>query len=196
MHYCVQLSSYQLVQLHLRGVSNCKQWKNIGTSAKITAFSIELIMYIRNQCACDSQTLTFNQSSFNCFDDSPNYITFRTVTITPLNVDVVEIVENWVLFHTSVTILGDTLNVDSNCPILISTFDDPECSSSMANVSSTYIIIIVGSASGILFAVIVMTLLLSAVCFTAYRKHKRYVVTIKFYLPFYFPPSNNSISQP
>ncbi len=162
-----------LVQIHFRGVSNCEEWRDRGTTNKSSAIVNTLAEHINAQCNCSFPVSHINQTTFKCFANSPNYVTFRASIFTFLDLTgsyLIKIIENWVNSQESVFILEEHLYIDK-CPVKIVSYDHPECLPKVMPGNSLSVII--ASTSATLLAIITIFLLLSGVIL--YNKYKWYV---------------------
>ena len=96
-------------------------------------------------------------SGFRC-SNQHNQVVFRSKlngTVTTNASTLTNYIHQWTSSGTSITVLGLILDVDSMCPVHISSFTDPECAS-VTDVSTTSIISgVVTAACVIAIAVIV-----------------------------------------
>jgi hypothetical protein len=118
------------VQFHFQGVLRCNEWDASGN--KTLAIRNLLLEYVRIQCECEFPDVHVHQPRLLCFDGSPTYVTFRASIVAYENWNtsqLMAILEDLQMSHTTVTIQGETLIVSGeDCPVAISTFQEPECS--------------------------------------------------------------------
>lgn len=168
----IVIISYYIVQIQLSGVSDCNQWTADKGSIKLVDFTTTLIR-IMNGCGCNFTISHFNQSGFNCFDSSPNFVTFRgsmDAYSDSIADEVIETVKIWVASQSSASILGEVLYINQECPVLISDYNVPECSSSGSKSISTIVIIIIASLSSCVLGAIF--LLICAISSLRLVKHQ------------------------
>ena len=104
---------------------------------------------------------------FACFPESPNHMTYRARlegTSENNSYSLVSLIEDWVGGGASPIVAGVLLSVDADCPAIISSIDEPECSgggvvSSLPADSSTAVI--VGAAVAVVVIAVVILLVVT-----------------------------------
>ena len=126
-------------------------------------------------CQCGFSRETFHNAdataAFQCFDNSPNAITFRGeigVALTANSSQVISYMEKWVATNPTIVIQSSRLNVDGKCNVKINSFNDPECSSMTSTMndganSSAITGIIVGVAVGGVIATFIIAASLAVI---------------------------------
>lgn len=150
---------------------NCTQWESTETATKLRALSNILVEYCESVCGCN---FSISRLNFYCFGNSPHYVTFRASVNLYSDLtssQVIAIMESWVVSHSSVSILGEILHVDKECPVAISDINDPECPFLPISMVSQDLFEIIGSVSGV---IIVFSLSLFVFWASAYKKCHRY----------------------
>ena len=182
-HTCTHIHTLTLfysVQVQLDAVSSCTQWQN---NARLGKLSNVILVYIRSVCECDYPTLHLHQSRFLCFDDVPNSVTFRASLVAYSNWTVSElnnILESWLESHSTIAIsTNETLNIDTRCPILITSYEAPHCleitttDNAITNehpAAAKAVVIGASSAGGALLLLIVLATILLCVL-AVYRRY-------------------------
>lgn len=136
------------------------------------AFSDELTNHIRMFCECDFPSSHIYQPDFKCFNESPDYTTFRAYLIALTDDwasdELVAAVENWVTSRKSVTVLGQVLQIDGQCPVAIPSLTISGCSTTEVSTLPTYVT--VGSVISSCAVVIFLTSIL-VVCSVILKKY-------------------------
>ncbi len=108
---------------------------------------------------------------FQCFADTPELVTFRaqihgSSEIAALNL--VQIIQEWVLSGPSINIKSQILNVKSSCPVLITALRENECvPSTMVTVIQTTLAIsdeFISAAPGVINLTTII--IISLICVT------------------------------
>ena len=142
------------------------------------------------QCSCDFNTGNIIDESFSCrgsqgqFIDTVVYRAMISLQVPASTNDadnIVILLGEWVESEPSVRVNRVTLNIDSNCPTMLESFDSDDCevsaegtksssppSSSSSSSSPTGIII----GGAIAAAVVVLLLITAVVIVIMYRRHK------------------------
>ena len=150
-------------------------WKAINLTQKLSAVSEQLAKYIGDSCSCDFPLRHIHQPEFTCFDNIPNQVTFRAELVAftdTWTVDqLVVIVKSFVMSTESVLILGDMLQVNKQCPVVL-VLDNSECSpDTVPPVSSDSLLpLIIGCSVPVVF---LLALVVVIACVVARRCHKR-----------------------
>ena len=127
-------------------------------------------------CQCGFSRETFHNAdataAFQCFDYSPNAITFRGeigVALTANSSQVISYMEKWVATNPTIVIQSSRLSVDGKCNVKINSFNDPECSSMTSTMNdgsannSAITDIIVGVAVGGVIATLIIVASLAVI---------------------------------
>lgn len=125
-----------LVQIRFQGVTNCVDWILIDHSAKIAEANENLASVIQQSCNCQYTISAFQKAKFYCFNESPNYVTYRALIVAQSNVTeayIVGEINKWLSSKPSLSIIGEVLQVDTDCPIVILEINEPECASYVQN---------------------------------------------------------------
>ena len=150
-------------------VSNCMQYYR--SSHILEEIKEVLVDNIRRHCFCHDQfnTSLLLNSRLLCFDESPQTVVFRAQlsgTIQKSASNLLSFIERWIISNGSLTVQGSQVFLNTNCALVISSFDSKECPESEDLPMVT--VIISGAAGGGAFLV---TLVITITCIL--------VVTIK-----------------
>ena len=150
------------------------EWIDSELTPKVMAFSEVLAQHIRNTCACEFPTSHIYQASFRCSNSSPDHVTFRAKIVAFSNTwtaDLLaDVVESWVMSKEVVSVFGEVLRIDTQCPVVIMSLHDTECTHTESKVSLP--VLIAGSVSSCAFIFLLVMIVCSILC-------KRYVCIIK-----------------
>ena len=142
------------------------------------------------QCSCDFNTDNIIDESFSCrgsqgqFIDTVVYRAMISLQVPASTNDadnIVTLLGEWVESEPSVRVNRVTLNIDSNCPTMLESFDSDDCevstegtnsspSSPSQSPSSSPTSIIIGAA--VATAVVVLFSITVVVIIIMYRRHK------------------------
>ena len=134
------------------------------------------------RCFCEFTSSNIIDDTFSCRGSQGefrNTVVYRAMislqvaaSVTDAD-NIVTVLNEWVESEPSVRVNRVTLDIDSNCPTMLDSFDSNDCEASSdgtSQTSSPSVGIIVGAAVA---AVVVMLLLITAVVIiTMYRRHK------------------------
>ena len=139
------------------------------------------------RCSCEFTSSNIIDDTFSCRGSQgefSNTVVYRAIitlqvpaSITDAN-NIVDLLSEWVESKPSVRVNRVTLDIDSNCPTILESFNSNDCEISSDGTSPSSlssISIIVGT---IVAAVVVVLLLITAISIIMYRRHKsayRYV---------------------
>ena len=139
------------------------------------------------RCSCEFTSSNIIDDTFSCRGSQgefSNTVVYRAIitlqvpaSITDAN-NIVDLLSEWVESKPSVRVNRVTLDVDSDCPTILESFNSNDCEISSDGTSPSSLSsvgIIVGT---IVAAVVVVLLLITAVAIIMYRRHKsayRYV---------------------
>ncbi len=87
-------------------------------------------------CGCGFSTSLLSEEFIDCFDDSPDHVTYRAVVTGTESMSVVEIaslIEEWVSEGGSIIVQSTRLGLTSSCPVVIADRDSPECPEDITN---------------------------------------------------------------
>ena len=91
-------------------------------------------------CLCGLRTDHITEYAFQCFANSEQQVTFRAKlhgTAQATSSQLLTNIETWVArTDTTITIQGVRVHIDSSCPLAISSFGDPECTTAVPPVST------------------------------------------------------------
>ena len=124
-------------------------------------------------CQCGFNADYITDSAFQCFPNSDQQVTFRAKlhgTAHATSSQLTEYIQQWINRGTSIAVQGVRINVDI-CPVVISSFEDPQCSDEtiQPDFSSTAAIFGGVVAVVLIFAV---TVIIIAALMTKNRKYK------------------------
>ena len=132
------------------------------------------------RCSCEFTSSNIIDDTFSCRGSQGefrNTVVYRAMIIlqVPASVtdadNIVAVLSEWVESEPSVRINRVTLDIDSNCPTMLASFDSNDCEapSDRKNPSSSSVGIIVGAA-----AVVILLLLITAVVIIImYHRHNK-----------------------
>lgn len=101
---------------------------------------IAILDNVNQRCGCGFVQDNIVQSGFQCFDSNLQAVTFRAALRGLSDVtsaDLLTYTENWVHSEATVSVQSLRLEVDSDCPVTISSFSDSECGQSTPEPSSS-----------------------------------------------------------
>lgn len=173
----LEITSYPFpsVQIHLHGVSNCIEWTGVGVINKTKALAEELVKHVQDFCGCNFSVSHIYRPNFECFDTNQDYVTWRAYLISYSDIHTSDLligaIEDWISSTSSVSILGDSLQIDQECPVLVTSLSIQDCHNDKmsAPLDPTHVAIIAS-----LCAVIVLLTFVFLACCLAWRKYKRY----------------------
>ena len=100
------------------------------TEQKLEDVGTKIIQQLQITCSeCDSDIL--HEQSFACFKESSSFVTYRARlegTSETESDSLISLVEEWVRGgEATIIVTGILMTVDHNCPVVISSFSEPEC---------------------------------------------------------------------
>jgi len=97
--------------------------------------TVAIVNEITEQCACSLSTMDVFGDSISC--DNAGAVIYRGGFGTSTQLDAEEIstiLSRWIAQTSMLTVDGSPLQIDHNCPLILSSFDDPTCSSTSPDV--------------------------------------------------------------
>ncbi len=122
--------------MRLDRVSNCKTFIESETVAKASDIANKLSQGVEELCGCGFSISYLSEEFVDCFDDSPDHVTYRAVLMGTENVSVVNItslISEWVSEGGSIIVQSTRLELTSSCPVVIADRDSPECPQDITN---------------------------------------------------------------
>lgn len=124
-----------------------------------------VINQLNQRCQCAIQIN--DDAGFQCFDDSPNAITFRARINGSLEVSAMQVItflEEWIASSDEpLSINAQLLDLDKNCAVSISSFGEPECLSdelTESPITVTTVGAIIGALLGLALIILLVIILL------------------------------------
>ena len=150
-------------------ISDCMQYYR--SSHVLKEIKEALIDNIKRLCSCYDQfnTSLLLDSRLVCFDESPQTMVFQAQlsgTILKSASKLLSFIKQWIISNGSLTVQGSQVFLNTNCALVIPSFDSEKCPESEDSLMVT--VIISGAAGGGAFLV---TLVIAITCIL--------VVTIK-----------------
>ena len=140
-----------LFQLLLYGTTTCTEW--IGTTNQLTAFEMigqELVEFIQQRCGCVFPPSSITSPQFTCHRDAQHVIYRASMSMSEVGVsreEVEAVLEEWPRTHRSILLQGQRLNVEENCPVIISSLEDEgECELSTTPISISLTTVLIASS--------------------------------------------------
>ena len=109
---------------------------------------------------CGITSDIIDSESFSCSPESLMHVTYRARlkgTSVISSTALVSVIEDWVSGGSSVIVTGVRMTLDSECPVAISSLDEPECQSP-ANESSSNNVAIIGGIVAAVIAVLIISI--------------------------------------
>ena len=95
---------------------------------------------LQRSCSCDlMRDDVITDGGFLCFKESSFYVTYRAHLHGTSEVSALEFasfIEKWLMSGELLNLGAQLLSVDVHCPVVISTLDEPECSSTTSLTST------------------------------------------------------------
>ena len=88
---------------------------------------------------CDIRSNNIDGESFDCFDPSSYYVTYRARLSGTPETDshmLISYIEDWVSSGPNVRVQGVLMRVDNTCPVTIASIDDDLCNKATASTST------------------------------------------------------------
>ena len=85
-------------------------------------------------CQCGFNAEYITDYAFQCFPNSDQQVTFRArlhETVHATSVQLIQDIEVWINRGMSIAVQGVRINIDT-CPVVISSFEDPQCLDEMS----------------------------------------------------------------
>ena len=85
-------------------------------------------------CQCRFNAVYITDYAFQCFPNSDQQVTFRArlhETARATSVQLIQDIEQWINTGTSIPVQGLRISIDI-CPVVISSFEDPQCPDEMS----------------------------------------------------------------
>lgn len=131
------------------------------------AITSAIVDSIIEHCACSLSTADTFSDTISC--DNEDHVIYRAGLTTSARLDAEEILtilNAWATQTSSLVVDGSPFQVDHNCPLVLSSLDDPTCSSSTSSGSpasdsnSNVIPVLAGIIGGIIIGGVFITILI------------------------------------
>ena len=124
------------IQVRLNGILSCETYVESETAAKASDIASQLSQSVEELCGCGFSSSFLSEEFIDCFDDSPDHVTYRAVLMGIENVSTVNIaslISEWVSEGGSIIVQSTRLELTSSCPVVIADRDSPECPQDITN---------------------------------------------------------------
>ena len=114
---------------------------------------------VNQRCDCNFIQDNIVESGFQCFDSNLQAVTFRAALRGLSGVTSAELLaytEDWVYSEATISVQSVRLEVDSDCPVTISSFSDSECGRSTPEPSSS---LSAGGVAGLTIAAVLVVVI-------------------------------------
>ena len=138
-----------------------------NASQKIDAVVASLLDNVEKRCQCGFSLTNVIAPIFQCFNDSENAVTYRVeISGTPLApVDqIVSHIEEWLVEGALIHFDMVPIPIDDSCPVVVTSFDDPECPRNEQPLS--LMAAIGGGAGGIVFLLVIAVILIIIIIYS------------------------------
>ena len=151
----------------------CLSLQEIQPNEKREAVINSVTLAVDELCQCGFSRETFLNidvtTGFQCFDESPNAVTFRGEigpSLTASSSQLISYLDQWVATDPTIVVLSSRLTIDSSCSVEIDNFNDPECSDVTPTVPAAKATdaIIGGVVGGVVAISIAVLALVAVVC--------------------------------
>ena len=123
-------SSALLIQLQLTNIPSCKEYSVSNSLQKIEDIENTMAQNVARLCRCEFNSTLLSNSHLQCFDESPQIVTFRSQlseTTQTSTVEVVSYIEVWISDSEGVAVDGVFLGFQTTCSLVINSLDAVEC---------------------------------------------------------------------
>ena len=125
------------IQIRLDRVLNCRMFISVSDRTAIADdIANRLSQGVEKLCGCGFSSSYLSEEFVDCFDDSPDHVTYRAVLMGTENVSVVNItslISEWVSEGGSIIVQSTRLELTNSCPVVIADRDSPECPQDITN---------------------------------------------------------------
>lgn len=127
---------------------------------------------ISEHCACNLSIMDVFNDRISCNDHGD--VIYRAGLGSSMQLDAGEIsilLSKWGMETSALAVDGSLLQVDQNCPLILSSFDDPACGATNNNIpksstpSSNIVPLLVGVISGVIIGAVVITIVVLVLVF-------------------------------
>ena len=118
------------IQLRLTNIPSCKEYSVSNSRQKIEDIENTIIQNVARLCRCEFNSTLLSNSHLQCFDESPQIVTFRTQpsgTTQASTVEVVSYIEVWISDSEGMAVDGVFLGFQTTCSLVINSLDAVEC---------------------------------------------------------------------
>ena len=118
------------IQFRFNGVPDCGQYTLLDPNLKTHDVTTGLVQGVESLCGCGFNTAFISSPSLQCFDDSPQHVTYRAVlteTNNATTVQIVSYIKQWTASTQSLVVQSVRLGINTTCPTVIIDFNSPEC---------------------------------------------------------------------
>ena len=118
------------IQLRFNEVLDCGEYTLLDPNLKTDDITAGLAQGVKSLCGCGFTTTFISNPFLQCFDDSPQHVTYRAVlweTNTTTTVQLVSYIKQWTESTQSLVVQSVRLSINPTCPTVIVDFNSPEC---------------------------------------------------------------------
>ena len=166
------------IQLRFNGILNCREYTLLDPDQKTLDITTGLAQGVESLCGCGFTTTFISSPSLQCFDDSPQHVTYRAVlteTNNATTVQLVSYIKQWTASTQSLVVQSVRLGINTTCPSVIIDFNSPECSQATSPPPTNPLPgdiggIIGGVVAGVFVLVILAAVIVIVLLVVRYRK--------------------------
>ena len=124
------------IQLQLTNIPSCKEYSVANSRPKIEDIENTIAQNVARLCRCEFNSTFLSNSHLQCFDESPQIVTFRSQlseTTQASTVELVSYIELWISDSEGVAVDGVFLGFQTTCSVVINSLDAVECPGGSTN---------------------------------------------------------------
>ena len=155
-------SSALFIQLQLTNIPSCKEYSVSNSRQKIEDIENTMAQNVASLCRCEFNSKLLSKSHLQCFDESPQIVTFRSQlseTTQTSTVELVSYIELWIDGSEGMAVDGVFLGFQTTCSLVINSLDAVECPGGSTDANEN----LGGIVGGVMAAVLLFILVGAAI---------------------------------
>ena len=130
---------------------------------------------LRSRCQCDFTRDRITDGGFQCFPDSPQFVTYRATlhgTLQASTSQLIRDIQDWLSSNTPLLVQAQLLNPDPTCAVAISSSSESECrpdETTTQGMETTPTIISTGIIAGVIIVVVIAMVIVSIILIIVVR---------------------------
>lgn len=119
---------------------------------KLEDISMAIVTDVEQRCQCGFTSNHITNKVFQCFDASPQAVTYRAAlhgTVNIISLELISQIDHWISGGSAVSVQNILIRVDSSCMVTASSYSDDECTLTSHTVGIQLVGSVTAAAAGV-----------------------------------------------